>query len=143
MGVDCDALRQAESDSRHLGALVHPRHGGDGDARSPPVIHDFGGFPPALHAFEYPAPGDPGARAPRADLLAPISVRMDDDWGLDHGTWSVLTHVYPEADVPVVQLASTARSRRISTTRSDSGSPRCATKASCCSAAATSCTTFA
>ncbi len=71
----------------------------------PPTIHDFGGFPPALHAYEYPAPGDPALAARVRDLLAPLDVRMDAEWGLDHGTWSVLTHLYPEADVPIVQLA--------------------------------------
>ena len=73
--------------------------------RNPPTIHDFGGFPAALHAVEYPAPGDPALAARVQSLLAPLDVRMDDEWGLDHGTWSVLCHVYPRADVPIVQLA--------------------------------------
>jgi 4,5-DOPA dioxygenase extradiol len=68
----------------------------------PQTIHDFGGFPSELHAFQYPAPGSPTLAARVADLTGAAPV---DDWGLDHGTWSVLTHVWPEADVPVVQLS--------------------------------------
>jgi 4,5-DOPA dioxygenase extradiol len=71
----------------------------------PRTIHDFGGFPRALHEVEYPAPGDPALAHRMRDLLAPLSVGLDEHWGLDHGTWSVLRHVVPDADVPVVQLS--------------------------------------
>ena len=72
---------------------------------APRTIHDFGGFPPQLYKVQYPAPGDPDLARRVQQLLTPLSVRRDDGWGLDHGTWSVLTHVFPNADVPVVQLS--------------------------------------
>ncbi|MET0269951.1 MAG: 4,5-DOPA dioxygenase extradiol [Sphingomonas sp.] len=71
---------------------------------APRTIHDFGAFPQALFDVRYPAPGDPVLAARVRDLLAPLPVTMDSRWGLDHGTWSVLVHAFPHADVPVVQL---------------------------------------
>ncbi len=71
----------------------------------PPTLHDFGGFPRELFAVRYPAPGDTALAAQVQRLLAPLPVQADLSWGLDHGTWSVLCHLYPRADVPVVQLA--------------------------------------
>ncbi|OYX45767.1 MAG: 4,5-DOPA dioxygenase extradiol, partial [Sphingomonadales bacterium 32-64-22] len=70
----------------------------------PRTIHDFGAFPQALFDMQYPAPGDPELAMRVRELLDPVPVALDANWGLDHGTWSVLVHAYPEADIPVVQL---------------------------------------
>ena len=72
---------------------------------APRTVHDFGGFPRELYEVQYSAPGDPALARRVQGLLAPVSVDLDERWGLDHGTWSVLCHVFPEADVPVIQLS--------------------------------------
>lgn len=74
-------------------------------SRNPETIHDFGGFPRALHEMAYPAPGSPGLAARVAELLTPEPAALDPRRGLDHGAWSVLVAMYPKADIPIVQLS--------------------------------------
>ncbi len=71
----------------------------------PKTIHDFGGFPKALYEVQYPAPGFPGLAEGIKAFLPENAVEPDYGWGLDHGAWSVIRHLYPEADVPVVQMS--------------------------------------
>ena len=71
----------------------------------PKTIHDFGGFPPELFAVQYPAPGSPALAQETAKIISSISVEQDHDWGLDHGAWSVVKQMYPEANIPVLQLS--------------------------------------
>lgn len=73
---------------------------------APRTIHDFGGFPQVLFDVQYPAPGDPALAAETSRLITTTTVGLDDhEWGLDHGTWTVVRHMYPDADIPVLQLS--------------------------------------
>ena len=78
----------------HITAMEHPK-----------TIHDFGGFPQALFDVQYPAPGNPSLAEATSKLVTSTTVGLDHDWGLDHGTWSVVKHMYPDADIPVLQLS--------------------------------------
>jgi 4,5-DOPA dioxygenase extradiol len=71
----------------------------------PKTIHDFGGFPKALFDVQYPAIGDPELAKRIQSLLQPLEVQLDHAWGLDHGSWSILVHMFPNADIPVLQLS--------------------------------------
>lgn len=71
----------------------------------PPTIHDFGGFPKELFEVEYPAPGSPELAGETKNIVRKSEVGLDSRWGLDHGCWSVVKHLYPNADVPVIQLS--------------------------------------
>ena len=71
----------------------------------PRTIHDFGGFPQELFAVQYPAKGNPDLAIATQELLLPTEVELDHEWGLDHGAWSVIKHLYPEANVPVIQMS--------------------------------------
>jgi 4,5-DOPA dioxygenase extradiol len=76
----------------------------------PPTVHDFYGFPPEMYEISYPAPGAPSLVSALQELVAPVWLQSDTgQWGLDHGTWAVLVHMFPEADVPVVQLSIDGR----------------------------------
>jgi len=78
----------------HITAMSRPR-----------IIYDFGGFPEELYQVQYPAPGDPALAAEAARLVSSTTLGLDHEWGLDHGTWTVVRHMYPEADIPVLQLS--------------------------------------
>jgi 4,5-DOPA dioxygenase extradiol len=71
----------------------------------PPTIHDFGGFPRELFAVQYPAPGSPALALETKKAISKTIVTLDEKWGLDHGAWSVIKHIYPLADIPVVELS--------------------------------------
>ncbi|SDK86381.1 Aromatic ring-opening dioxygenase, catalytic subunit, LigB family [Pedobacter sp. ok626] len=71
----------------------------------PRTIHDFGGFPQALFDVDYPAPGSPSLALETAGLIRSTQVGLDHDWGLDHGAWTVVRHMYPNANIPVLQLS--------------------------------------
>jgi 4,5-DOPA dioxygenase extradiol len=72
---------------------------------NPKTIHDFGGFPKALFDVQYPAPGSPDLAKETASIIQSTNVELDHDWGLDHGTWTIVRHMYPDANIPVLQLS--------------------------------------
>ncbi|WP_298263371.1 4,5-DOPA dioxygenase extradiol [uncultured Lutibacter sp.] len=73
--------------------------------QNPPTIHDFGGFPQALFDVQYPAPGSPELAEETKSIITKTEVGLDDKWGFDHGAWSVIKHLYPNADIPVIQMS--------------------------------------
>ena len=70
---------------------------------NPRTIHDFGGFPQILYEVQYLAPGNPELAKETRQLIKKTDVKLDEKWGLDHGAWSVIRHMYPDADIPVIQ----------------------------------------
>ncbi len=83
-----------ETAGTYVTAMEHPR-----------TIHDFGGFPKALYDVQYPAPGNPALARETKALVKRADVGLDEQWGLDHGAWTVIKHMYPDAGVPVIQLS--------------------------------------
>lgn len=83
-----------ETEGTHLTAMEHP-----------PTIHDFGGFPRELYKIQYPAPGSPDLAREAKTLIKGGEAVLTEQWGLDHGAWSVIRHLYPEADIPVIQMS--------------------------------------
>ncbi|MBR9758377.1 MAG: 4,5-DOPA dioxygenase extradiol [Algicola sp.] len=83
-----------ETKGTFVTAMQHPR-----------TIHDFGGFPQALFDVQYPAPGSPELAQETKSIITKTEVGLDDKWGLDHGAWSVIKHLYPNADIPVIQMS--------------------------------------
>jgi 4,5-DOPA dioxygenase extradiol len=83
-----------ETDGTQVTAMEKPR-----------TIHDFGGFPPKLYAVEYPAHGSPELADETKSSVTKANISFDESWGLDHGCWSVLKHLYPSAEIPIVQLS--------------------------------------
>jgi 4,5-DOPA dioxygenase extradiol len=73
--------------------------------QNPRTIHDFGGFPQALFDVQYPAPGSPELALETKSIVTKTEVGLDDKWGIDHGAWSVIRHLYPNADIPVIQMS--------------------------------------
>lgn len=83
-----------ETQGTFVTAMAHPR-----------TIHDFGGFPQALFDVQYPAPGSPELAKETKSIVSKTEIGLDEKWGLDHGAWSVIKHLYPDADVPVIQMS--------------------------------------
>ncbi len=73
--------------------------------KSPTTIHDFGGFPKALYEVQYPAPGSPSLALTTQALVKKTAIELDEKWGLDHGAWSVIKHLYPAANIPIIQMS--------------------------------------
>lgn len=73
--------------------------------KNPKTIHDFGGFPNELFEVQYPAPGSPELAVETKNIVKKTEIELDDQWGLDHGAWSVIKHLYPNADIPVIQMS--------------------------------------
>ena len=83
-----------ETKGTYVTAMSHPK-----------TIHDFGGFPQALFDVQYPAPGSPELAEETKNIITKTQVELDHKWGLDHGAWSVIKHLYPNADIPVIQMS--------------------------------------